>query len=107
MTAPELQQEIERTRQRLGRTLEELAAKADFKARAKEMAAEARGKALEARDKARERAVEVSGQLQRRWPFVAVAAGVLIMGGSVAARQWQRPASGKGTSRPPASRRRT
>ena len=33
-TAPEIQQEIERTRERLGETVEELAAKADVKARA-------------------------------------------------------------------------
>ena len=33
MTAPEIQQEIERTRERLGDTVDELAAKADVKAR--------------------------------------------------------------------------
>ena len=40
MTAPEIQQEIERTRERLGDTVDELAAKADVKARTQAKAAE-------------------------------------------------------------------
>ena len=39
MTAPEIQQEIERTRDHLGETVEELAARADVKARARARAA--------------------------------------------------------------------
>jgi CHASE3 domain sensor protein len=66
MTAPELQQEIERTRQQLGQTVQELAAKADLKARAKDKAAElrerARERALGARGKARERALGARGK---------------------------------------------
>jgi hypothetical protein len=54
MTAEELEQEIERTREHLGETIDELAGQADLKARARQI-------------------------LQRRWP-VAVAAGVLIAG---------------------------
>jgi hypothetical protein len=78
MTAEELHQEIEQTRQRLGETVDELAAKADVKARA-------RAKAAEAKVLTRAKAAELSGRvrrsqlLQRRWP-VALAAGVLIAG---------------------------
>ena len=35
MTAPEIQQEIEQTREHLGETVEELAARADMRARAR------------------------------------------------------------------------
>jgi hypothetical protein len=92
MTAPEIQQEIERTRERLGDTVDELAAKADIKARS-------RAKAAEIKARAQERATEVSGRVknktadvsgrvkgsqavQRRWPL-AVAAGVLVIGSAV------------------------
>ena len=57
MTASEIQQEIDRTRERLGETVEELAAKADVKARAKE-------KAVEMKAKAQGKATEVSGQVK-------------------------------------------
>jgi hypothetical protein len=87
MTAEELREEIEQTRQRLGETVDELAAKTDVKARAQAKAAEA--KAL-----TRAKAAEVSGRVrrsplvQRRWP-VALAAGVLIAG-SVAIWRWKK-----------------
>jgi hypothetical protein len=87
MTAPEIQQEIERTRDRLGETVNELAARADVKARAL-------GKASEVRTKAQNKAAELSGRVrdsqvvQRRWPL-AVAAGVLVVG-TVAVRRWRR-----------------
>ena len=87
MTAPEIQQEIERTRERLGETVDELAAKADVKARtqakAAEMKARTQAKAAEMKVKAQGKATEVkvkatqvSGQLRRtrrcsaagRWP---------------------------------------
>jgi hypothetical protein len=86
MTAEELYQEIEQTRQRLGETVDELAAKADVKARA-------RAKAAEAKVLTRAKAAELSGRvrrsqlLQRRWP-VALAAGALIAG-SVAIWRWK------------------
>ena len=90
MTAPEIQQEIEQTRERLGQTVEELAAKADVKARAQaranEMKAKAQVKAAEVKTKAQAKATEVSGQLrqnpavQRRWPVAAAAAGAVILG---------------------------
>jgi phage-related minor tail protein len=101
MTASEIQQEIDRTRERLGETVEELAAKADVKARAKEkaveMKAKAQGKATEVsglvKDKAagvsglvKDKATDVSGRVkqnqavQRRWPLAAAAAGVLAAG---------------------------
>jgi CHASE3 domain sensor protein len=111
-TPPELEQEIERTREELSRTVDELAAKADVKARAREMAAQAREKAREravvARDKAvralgksRERAVELSGQVRRSqvarrgWPFAA-AVGALVIGSAAA---WRRSAVSRGKRR--------
>lgn len=87
MTAEELHQEIEQTRQRLGETVDELAAKADVKARA-------RAKAAEAKVLTRAKAAELSGRVRRsqllqdRWP-VALAAGVLIAG-SVAIWRWKK-----------------
>jgi hypothetical protein len=87
MTTQELQQEIDRTRERLGGTVEELASRADLKARA-------RGKAAEVRVKAQDKATELSGRVrrsqavQRRWPL-AVAAGVVVAG-AVAVRRWRR-----------------
>ena len=101
MTASEIQQEIDRTRERLGETVEELAAKADVKARAKEkaveMKAKAQGKATEVsglvKGKAagvsglvKDKATDVSGRVkqnqavQRRWPLAAAVAGVLTVG---------------------------
>ena len=94
MTAPEIQQEIDRTRERLGETVDELAAKADVKARtqakAAEMKARAQGKATEMKAKA----TEVSGQVrrspvvQRRWPVAAAAAASIVLVGSLLA--WRR-----------------
>jgi hypothetical protein len=98
MTAPEIQQEIEQTREHLGETVEELAAKADVKARARakaaEMKARAQAKATEMKARAQGKATEVSGQLrqtqlvqnqtvQRRWPLAAAAAGAMIIGAAV------------------------
>jgi hypothetical protein len=86
MTAPEIQQEIEQTRERLGQTVEELAAKADVKARA-------RAKATEMKARAQARAAEVSRQMrqgqlaQDRWPLAAVAAGVVMMASALVWRQ--------------------
>ncbi len=92
MTAPEIQQEIERTRDRLGETVDELAAKADVKARARARAAEVKARAYERATKVsgsvKDRTADVSGRVkrsqvvQRRWPL-AVAAGVLVVGSVV------------------------
>jgi hypothetical protein len=85
MTAQELEQEIERTREHLGETIDELAGKADIKARA-------RARAADLKARAQDRAADVSGRvrqnqvLQRRWP-VAVAAGVLIAGSVIIRRR--------------------
>lgn len=76
MTAEELQQEIEQSRQRLGQTVDELAAKTDVKTRARAKATEVSGR------------VRQSQLVQRRWP-VALAAGVLIVG-SVAVWRWKK-----------------
>ena len=87
MTAEELQQEIDQTRQQLGETVDELAAKTDVKARAK-------AKAAEAKELTRAKAAEVSGRVrrsplvQRRWP-VALAAGFLVAG-SAAVWRWRK-----------------
>jgi len=70
MTAPDIQQEIERTREHLGETVNELAARADVKARAREKAAELSGR------------VRRSRLAERRWPL-ALAAGVLVAGSVV------------------------
>jgi hypothetical protein len=80
MTADELRQEIEQTRQSLGETVDELTAKADMKARAQAKVAEVSSR------------VRRSQAVQRRWP-VAVAAGVLVAGaGVVAIWPWKRQA---------------
>lgn len=76
MTAEELQQEIEQTRQQLGQTVDELAAKTDVKARARAKVTEVSGR------------VRRSELVQSRWP-VALAAGVLIAG-SVAVWRWKK-----------------
>ena len=87
MSAEEIQQEIEQTRQRLGDTVDELAAKADVKAKARATATEVSGRV-------RGTAADVSGRVrrselvQRRWP-VALAAAVLIAG-SVAIWRWKK-----------------
>jgi len=70
MTAPDIQQEMERTRERLGETVDELAARADVKARARDKAGELTGR------------VRQSRLVQRRWPL-ALAAGVLVAGSAV------------------------
>jgi Protein of unknown function (DUF3618) len=77
-TAAELQQEIERARERLGATVEELAAKADVRARVQ-------GKAIEVKA----RVTEVSERIRRsqtgqpRWPLRMTAAGVLMIAAAV------------------------
>jgi Protein of unknown function (DUF3618) len=77
MTNAEIQQEIERTRERLGVTVDELAAKADVKARARAKAAEMKARATEVSGRVR------PGQaMQRRWP-AALVAGALVAGAAV------------------------
>jgi phage-related minor tail protein len=108
MTASEIQQEIDRTRERLGETVEELAAKADVKARAKEkaveMKAKAQGKVTEVSGLVKGKVTEVSGlvkgkatdvsgrvkqnqAVQRRWPLAAAAAVSVLAAGIVV---WRR-----------------
>jgi hypothetical protein len=89
VTADELRQEIEQTRQSLGETVDELAAKADMKARF-------RAKAVEAKAQAQARIAEVSLRIkrsqavQRRWP-AAVAAAALATG-AMAIWRWKKHA---------------
>ena len=85
MTAPDIQQEIERTRGHLGETVDELAARADVKARAREKVAEARDKAAELSGRVRR-----SRLAQRRWPLVAAAAGAVLIGSVLVLRRRKR-----------------
>ena len=85
MTAPEIQQEIEQTREHLGETVEELSARADTLARARARAAGMKDKAA-----------EMSGQMRpselvrRRWPLVAAAAGAVLIGSVLVRRRRKR-----------------
>jgi uncharacterized protein YqfA (UPF0365 family) len=94
-TAPELQQEIERTRERLGQTVEQLAAKADVKAQARAKAADVKAQARAKAAEMKARAAEMPAQLtrnemvQRNWPLALTAAGILLMGAALAWRGWK------------------
>ena len=106
MTAPEIQQEIERTRDHLGETVEELASRADVKARARVRAAGMKDKAAQIKVRAQGKATEMSGQLRqsrlaqgqlvqgdtvrRRWPLAAAAAGVVLVGSVLVRRRRKR-----------------
>src|ERR1700747_513608 len=85
-SAPDIQREIDQTRERLGQTVEELAAKADVKTRAQ-------AKVAEVKTRARVKAAEASEQVRRNqvvrrdWPLALVAAGVLLMGAALARRR--------------------
>jgi Protein of unknown function (DUF3618) len=85
-SAPDIQREIEQTRERLGQTVEELTAKADVKTRAQ-------AKVAEVKTRARVKAAEASEQVRRNqvvrrdWPLALVAAGVLVMGAALARRR--------------------
>jgi uncharacterized protein DUF3618 len=82
MTAPEIQQEIEQTREHLGETVEELAARAGVRARARATAAGMKDKAA-----------GMSGQLRqselarRRWPLAAAA---VLIGSALVLRRRKR-----------------
>ena len=82
MTQPEIQQEIEQTREHLGQTVEELAAKADVKVRARAKAAEVKARAAEASGRVRQ-----SQAVRRDWPLALVAAGILTIGTALVWRQ--------------------
>lgn len=90
MTAQELEQEIERTRDHLGDTVDELVGKADLKTRARVRAAEVKARAQDRAagmsDRVRQSQLVRGQTLQRRWP-VAVAAGVLIAGSVIIRRR--------------------
>jgi hypothetical protein len=89
MSADDLRQEIERTRERLGETVDELAAKADVKGRARAKAtkatARARDQAVKATAQARDQVAEVSGRVtandavRRRWPLAAAAVAAIAV----------------------------
>jgi len=86
MTAQELEQEIERTREHLGDTIDELAGKADLAARARARAAEVKARAADVSGRVRQSKAVQSQVLQRRWPVV-LAAGVLIAGSVIIRRR--------------------
>jgi len=85
-SGPDIQREIEQTRERLGETVEQLAAKADVKTRAQ-------AKVAEVKTRARVKAAEASEQVRRNqavrrdWPLALVAAGILVMGAALVRRQ--------------------
>jgi len=85
MTAPEIQQEIEQTRDHLGETVDELAARADVRARARAAAAGLKDKAA-----------GMSGQMRqnelarRRWPLAAAAVGAVLIGSVLVLRRRKR-----------------
>jgi chromosome segregation ATPase len=97
MSADDLRQEIELTRQRLGETVDELAAKADVKARARDKAiqvkAQAQDQLAKTTARTREQVAEVSGRVsqnetvRRRWP-VALSAAVALAA-AVAIWRWR------------------
>jgi hypothetical protein len=86
MTAQELEQEIERTREHLGDTIDELAGKADLAAQSRARAAEVKARAADVSGRVRQSKAVQSQVLQRRWP-IAVAAGVLIAGSVIIRRR--------------------
>jgi succinyl-CoA synthetase beta subunit len=77
MTQPEIQQEIEQTREQLGKTVEELVAKADIRATA-------RNKAAKVKARAQDQVAELTGRARRnqvvqlRWPLAVTAAGLAL-----------------------------
>ena len=88
MTAPDIQQEIERTQDHLGETVDELAARADVKARARAKAAIIKDKAAEMSGQLRQSQLAQGDAVRRRWPLVAAAGAVLI--GSILVRRRRR-----------------
>jgi hypothetical protein len=93
MTAPEIQQEIERTQDHLADTVDELAARADVKARARARAAIIKDKAAEMSGQLRQSQLAQSAQgdaVRRRWPLVAAAAGAVLIGSILVRRRRRR-----------------
>ena len=101
MTAPEIQQEIERTQDHLGETVEELAARADVKARARARAAIIKDKAAEMKVRAQGRPPRCPGNCAKAsWSRVtrcgaagrlaAAAAGVVLVGSVLVRRRRRR-----------------
>ncbi len=100
MTAPEIQQEIQRTQDHLGETVEELAARADVKARARARAAIIKDKAAEMSGQLRQSQLVqsrlgqgqlVQGDLVRsRWPLAAAAAGAMLVASVLVRRRRRR-----------------
>jgi hypothetical protein len=95
MTAPEIQQKIERTQDHLGETVKELAARADVKARARARAASIKDKAAEMSGQLRQSQLAQSQLAQddavrRRWPLVAAAAGAVFIGSILVRRRLRR-----------------
>jgi len=90
MTAPEIQQEIERTQGHLGETVDELAARADVKARARARAAVIKDKAAEMSGQLRQSQLAQGDAVRRRWPLVAAAAGAVLIGSILVRRRRRR-----------------
>jgi Protein of unknown function (DUF3618) len=85
-SAPDIQREIEQTRERLGQTVEELAAKVDVKTRAQAKVAEVKTRAQVKAAEASER-VRRNEAVRRDWPLALIAAGILVMGAALVRRR--------------------
>jgi hypothetical protein len=85
MTAPEIQQEIDQTREHLSETVDELTARADVRARARARAAGMKDKAAEISGQMRQ-----SELVRRRWPLAAAAAGAVLIGSVLVLRRRKR-----------------
>ena len=95
MTAPEIQQKIERTQDHLVETVKELAARADVKARARARAATIKDKAAEMSGQLRQSQLAqnqlIHGDLvRRRWPLAAAAVGAVLVGSFLVRRRRRR-----------------
>jgi hypothetical protein len=95
MTAPEIQQQIERTQDHLGETVEELAARADVKARARARAAIIKDKAAGMSGQLRPSQLAqnqlVQGDLvRRRWPLAVAAVGAVLVASVLIRRRRRR-----------------
>jgi hypothetical protein len=85
MTAPEIQQEIEQTREHLGVTVEELAARADVRARIRAGAAGMKDKAAGMPGQMRQ-----SELVRRGWPLASAIAAAVLIGSVLVLRRRKR-----------------
>ena len=95
MTAPEIQQEIERTQDHLGETVDELAARADVKATGPGQGRRDEGQGgrdvrAAAPEPGRQNQLVQGDLVRRRWPLAAAAAGAVLVGSVLVRRRRRR-----------------